>query len=56
MDKKAKKKIGILQKKIQSMRPRLAGAKQQDDEPGEIAKLEKDIADALAMIEKLKSS
>ena len=56
MDKKAKKKIDILQKKIQNMRQRLAGAKQQDDEPGEIVQLETDIADALAKIEKLKTS
>jgi hypothetical protein len=56
MDKKAKKKIEVLRQRIQKHRLQLAGAKEQEDEPGEVARLEKDIADALAEIERLKAS
>ena len=55
MDKKAKKKIVVLRQRIEKRKLQLSGAKQQDDEPGEVERLEKDIADALAEIEKLKS-
>ena len=56
MDKKAKKKVETLRQRIQKLKKQLAGAKSQDDEPGEIAKLESDIAAAQAEVEKLQAS
>ena len=44
MDKKAKKKLEVIRQKLQQLRKQLAGAKQQDDEPGEVAALEAQIA------------
>jgi chromosome segregation ATPase len=56
MDKKAKKRIDVLRKKLGEMQQRLAGAKQQMDDPQEVAQLETDIAAAQQEIEKLKDS
>ncbi len=56
MDKKAKKRIDILRQRIQKLKLQMSGAKQQDDEPGQIEQLEKEIADATAEIESLKKS
>jgi uncharacterized membrane protein len=56
MDKKAKKRVEVLQKKLQQLRLQLSGARQQDDEPGEVARLESEIADIEAEVQKLKSS
>lgn len=54
MDKKAKKRLDVINKKLQTLRPRLAGAKQQDDDPGEVANLEKEIAALEAEVAELK--
>ncbi len=56
MDKKAKKKLEVLRKKSQNLQQQIAGAKQQTDEPDEVEKLEKELADIKAEIEKLKNS
>ena len=56
MDKKAKKRIELLRKKISDIQPRLAGAKKQLDDPEEVHKLEAELAAAQAEIEKLKQS
>jgi hypothetical protein len=56
MDKKAKKRIDLLHKKLNDLQQRLAGAKKQLDEPAEVRQLETQIAEAQAEIEKLKSS
>lgn len=56
MDKKAKKRIDVLQQRLQKLRMQLAGAKQQMDEPGEVARLEKELAEASAELEKVKAS
>ncbi len=56
MDKKAKKKIEVLRTRIGKMQQQLSGARSQDDEPGEIERLESEIAAAKAEIEKLKGS
>lgn len=56
MDKKAKKKLDILRQRLQSLKQRLAGAKKQNDEPGEIERLETEMAGVESEIEKLKSS
>ncbi len=56
MDKKAKKRIDLLNKKLGELRQRLAGARQQMDDPSEVSQLEAQIAAAQQEIEKLKSS
>jgi hypothetical protein len=56
MDKKIKKKLDALNKRLQKMRLQLAGARQQDDEPGEVARLEKEIAETQAQVARLKAS
>lgn len=55
MDKKAKKKIDILQQRLQKLRQQLSGARRQNDEPGEVARLEREIKEAEAEVEKLKA-
>jgi uncharacterized protein YPO0396 len=54
MDKKAKKRIDLLNTRLQKLRLQIAGAKKQMDEPGEAARLEKELADVTAELEKLK--
>ena len=56
MDKKAQKKIDQLQQRLQKLRSQLAGAKKQDDEPGEIERLLREIAAAESEVKKLKES
>jgi hypothetical protein len=56
MDKKAKKRIDLLNKKVADIRQRLAGARKQMDDPGEVAQLESELAAAQQEIEKLKAS
>jgi len=56
MDKKIKKKLDKANQKIQKLQQQLAGAKQQDDEPGEVARLEQEIADTRAEIVQLRTS
>jgi predicted nucleic acid-binding Zn-ribbon protein len=56
MDKKAKKRIEVLRKKIADLQPRLAGAKKQMDEPDEVRRLEADMAAAQAEIQKLQDA
>jgi DNA-binding FrmR family transcriptional regulator len=54
MDKKAKKRIDLLQPKLQKLRQQLAGAKKQLDEPDEVKRLESEIAAIEAELRKLK--
>ena len=56
MDKKAKKRVQVLRDKISKMQQQLTGAKQQMDDPDEVPRLEKAIADAHAEMTKLKES
>lgn len=56
MDKKAKKRIEVLRKKITQLQQRLAGAKQQMDDPDEVRQYESELAAAQEEIEKLKAS
>ncbi|NQT13834.1 MAG: hypothetical protein HQ582_13860 [Planctomycetes bacterium] len=56
MDKKSKKKTQALNQRIQKLHQQLAGARKQADEPGEIAALEQQIAEAEAQVAKLKES
>jgi uncharacterized membrane protein YukC len=56
MDKKAKKKLDVINKSLQKLRKQLSGARQQDDEPGEIERLEGDIASLEQQAKELKES
>ncbi len=56
MDKKAKKRIEVLRKKLKNCEMQLNGAKQQEDEPGEIEKKEAEIKSIVEEIDKLKKS
>jgi hypothetical protein len=56
MDKKAKKRIEVLRKKITQLQQQLAGAKQQMDDPDEVRQYELQIAAAQEEIDKLKAS
>ena len=56
MNKKIKKKLDQANQKLQKLRQQLAGAKKQDDEPGEVERLETAIAALEAEVEKLKGS
>jgi hypothetical protein len=54
MDKKAKKRIDVLNQKLQKLRMQLAGARKQVDDPQDIVRLEREIAEAEAELQKLK--
>jgi hypothetical protein len=54
MDGKAKKRVEVIKQKLQLLRQKLAGAKRQDDEPGEVKKLEQEIASLEAEASKLR--
>jgi hypothetical protein len=56
MDKKAKKRIDVLQPKLQQLRQQVAGAKKQLDDPEEVTRLEKEIAAVEAELKKLRES
>lgn len=55
MDKKAKKRLDVIHQRLQLLRQQLAGAKRQDDEPGEVQRLQKEITTLEAEAEKLKT-
>jgi len=44
MDKKSKKRLDVINKKLQMLRPRLAGSREQADDLEEIRQLENEIA------------
>jgi hypothetical protein len=56
MDKKIKKKVDVLNQRLQKLHQQLAGAKQQDDEPGEVQRLQQEIADVEAQVARLRAS
>ena len=56
MDTKAKKRLDVINQKLQSLRQKLAGARKQNDEPGEVKALEKEIAGLEAEAVKLKGA
>jgi hypothetical protein len=55
MDGKAKKRLEVIRQKLLLLKQRLAGAKKQDDEPGEVQKLEQEIASLEAEATKLRA-
>ena len=54
MDGRAKKRLEVIKQKLQMLRQQLAGAKKQNDEPGEVKKLEQEIAALEAEASKLR--
>jgi archaellum component FlaC len=54
MDKKAKKKIDVLRDRLTKLKQQLAGAKKQMDDADEVTRIEREIAQATAELEKLK--
>ncbi len=56
MDKKAKKRVEVLRKKMPQLQQLLACAKQQPDDPEEPARIQAELDAAKAEIEKLKAS
>ena len=56
MDKKAKKRLQLLNQRVKKLQLQLAGARQQPDDTTTLAELEKEMADTRAEIEKLKKS
>jgi len=55
MDGRDKKRLEVIKQKLQLLRQKLAGAKRQDDEPGEVRKLEQEIATLEAEATKLRA-
>ncbi len=55
MDGKAKKRLEVIRQKLLLLKQKLAGAKKQDDEPGEVKKLELEISTLEAEAAKLRS-
>lgn len=56
MDKKAKKRVEVLRKKIAQLQLLLAAAKQQPDDPEEPARIQAEIDAAKAEVTELKAS
>jgi hypothetical protein len=56
MDKKAKKKIDVLQQRLAKLRQQLAGEKKQRDDPQEVERLTRDVIAVETELEKLKST
>ncbi len=55
MDKKAKKRMDVIQQKLQKLRQQLAGAKLQPDDPQDAINLENEIKSLTSELEKLKA-
>jgi polyhydroxyalkanoate synthesis regulator phasin len=56
MDKRTKKRLDVIHQHLQLLRQKLAGAKRQDDEAGEVERLTKEIADLEAEAQKLRAA
>ena len=56
MDTKAKKKVEVLNQRLQKLRQQLAGARKQQDEPDEVRRLETEVAQVEGEIKRLKES
>jgi hypothetical protein len=56
MDKKQKKRMEVLQQKIQKLQQQLAGAKQQPDDPADVPRIEGELAAAHEELSRLKQS
>ncbi len=56
MDKKAKKLLEVARKRLQKLKAQISGARQQNDEPELVARLEEEIQKTQSDIEKFKAS
>ena len=56
MDKKDKKRLDVIHQKVLQLRQQLAGARKQEDEPGECQRLEQEISKLEAEAKKLRGS
>lgn len=56
MDKKDKKRLDVIHQRLQKLRQQLAGARRQDDEPGEVQRLEAEIASLETEAKKLRDA
>lgn len=56
MDKKTKKQLEVARKRLQKLQMQLSGARQQEDEPGEVKQIEEQMAETRDTIAKLKSA
>ncbi len=56
VDKKAKKRVEVIRKKVAQLQQQLAGAKQQPDDPEEPARIQAEIDAAHVEMKKLKES
>ena len=56
MDKRDKKRIDVINQRLQKLRLQLAGAKQQADDPGEAQRIETEIAQLEAEGRKLRAT
>ena len=55
LDRRSKKRLEVLRHRLQKLQQQLTGAKQQEDEPGEAARIEKEIEEVRAETQKIKS-
>ena len=53
LNKKQKKQVDVAHKKLAQLRLQLSGAKKQCDDPQEIPRLEREIADVTAQLQKI---
>jgi DNA-binding FrmR family transcriptional regulator len=56
MDKKDKKRLDVLQQRLQKLKLQLSGAKKQMDDPQDVVRLTQEIASVEAELTKLKTS
>ncbi len=56
MNRKTKKKLDILSRKLQTLRQRLAGARRQTDDPDEVERLSTEVAAVEAEMKRLKET
>ena len=56
MDKKAKKRLEVLQTRLHKLQLQLAGARKQLDDPDELAVLERQVSEVSTELERLKST
>ena len=56
MDKKAKKKLDVIHHRLQTLRQQLSGARKQNDTPGEVERLAREVAKLEAEANTLKDA
>ena len=56
MDRKSKKQLEVARKRLQKLQMQLSGARQQEDDPGEVQQIEEQLVETRNTIAKLKSA